>query len=240
VGRREPDNFRFIVKVPRQATDVGLIGKFLEDLATIEEKVLAVMVQVPAEMTLMDDRRWLDKVLAKCVYHGYSAALEFGHGSWFQDMAYNILRKHGAAFVCSDQHHPVVTSDLLCLRLAGNNEKEWIEKVKEQEQIEFAAIIVDSPEKANKTLELLSLPKRKYAGPLPTPSLPYKEPWKGRVVMCVDLNALHPSCEEVREPALKGRPHAVIMTDQMDKVTKSVVSSCSYEDRRFGVSPAKR
>jgi DNA polymerase IV (archaeal DinB-like DNA polymerase) len=233
-----PDSFRFIVKVPRQATDVGLIGKFLEDLAAIEEKVLAVIVQVPAEMTLMDGRKWLDKILAKCVYHGYSAALEFGHPSWFQDMAYNILRKHGAALVWSDRHHPVVTSDFLCLRLAGNNEKEWIEKVKEQGQLEFAAIIVDSPEKVNETLELLALPRRQYAGPLPAPSLPCKEPWKGRVVMCVDLNAFYPSCEELREPALKGKPHAVIMTAQKDKVTKGVVSSCSYEARRFGIRSA--
>ncbi len=234
-----PDSFRFIVKVPRQATDINLIGKFLEDLAAIEEKVLAIIVQVPAAMTLMEGRKWLDKILAKCVYHGYSAAVEFGHGSWFQDMTYNILREHGAALVWSDRHlNPIVTSDFLYLRLANNNEKAWIEKVKEQDQLEFAVIVVDNPAKANETLELLGLRRRKYAGPLPAPSLPYMEPWKGRVVMCVDLNAFYPSCEELREPALRGKPHAVIMTDQKDKVTKGVVSSCSYEARKFGVRSA--
>jgi DNA polymerase IV (DinB-like DNA polymerase) len=58
------------------------------------------------------------------------------------------------------------------------------------------------------------------------------------VVLCVDLNAFYPSCEELREPALAGKPHAVIMTDQKDKITKGVVSSCSYEARKFGVRSA--
>ncbi|MGA9217596.1 MAG: DNA polymerase IV [Nitrososphaeraceae archaeon] len=57
--------------------------------------------------------------------------------------------------------------------------------------------------------------------------------------MCVDLNAFYPSCEELRDPDLKGKPHAVIMTDQKDKeITKGVVSSCSYGARRYGVNSA--
>jgi DNA polymerase IV (archaeal DinB-like DNA polymerase) len=63
--------------------------------------------------------------------------------------------------------------------------------------------------------------------------------WIGRVIMCVDLNAFYPSCEELRDPDLKGKPHAVIMTDQKDKeITKGVVSSCSYGARRYGVNSA--
>ena len=63
--------------------------------------------------------------------------------------------------------------------------------------------------------------------------------WIGKVIMCVDLNAFYPSCEELREPDLKGKPHAVIMTDQKDKeITKGVVSSCSYGARSYGVNSA--
>jgi DNA polymerase IV (archaeal DinB-like DNA polymerase) len=63
--------------------------------------------------------------------------------------------------------------------------------------------------------------------------------WIGKVIMCVDLNAFYPSCEELRNPDLKGKPHAVIMTDQKDKeITKGVVSSCSYGARRYGVNSA--
>ena len=63
--------------------------------------------------------------------------------------------------------------------------------------------------------------------------------WIGKVIMCVDLNAFYPSCEELRDPDLRGKPHAVIMTDQKDKeITKGVVSSCSYGARRYGVNSA--
>lgn len=63
--------------------------------------------------------------------------------------------------------------------------------------------------------------------------------WIGKVIMCVDLNAFYPSCEELRDPDLKGKPLAVIMTDQKDKeITKGVVSSCSYGARRYGVNSA--
>jgi DNA polymerase IV (archaeal DinB-like DNA polymerase) len=65
------------------------------------------------------------------------------------------------------------------------------------------------------------------------------ESWAGKVILCVDLNAFYPSCEELRNPTLRGKPHAVIMTRQKeDEITKGVVSSCSYEARRFGVRSA--
>lgn len=63
--------------------------------------------------------------------------------------------------------------------------------------------------------------------------------WIGKVIMCVDLNAFYPSCEELCDPDLKGKSHAVIMTDQKgEEITKGVVSSCSYGARRYGVSSA--
>jgi DNA polymerase IV (DinB-like DNA polymerase) len=234
-----PGNFRFLVRVPKQATECELLGQFLEGLAAIEEKVLAVVLQVPTSLKLLEGREWLDKLLGTCTFHGYSAAIEFGNASWSQDITYNILRRHGAAVMWSDRHlNPVVTSDFVCLHLSGGNDQLWIEKVKEQEQLEFASIIVDSPDRANRILKLLGLTERKYTRPLPVPVLQYKEPWAGRVVMCVDLDAFYPSCEELREPALAGKAHAVIMTDQKSRITKGVVSSCSYEARKFGVRSA--
>ena len=237
-----PDNFRFIVGVPSQAMDCDLLGKFLEGLAPIEEKVLAVVLQVPAGLKLLEGREWLEKLLAVCVYHGYSAAVQFGNAFWFQDITYNILRRYGAAILWSDRYlNAVVTSHFVCLHLSGGNDQAWIRKIKEQteqEELEFAAITVDSPDRANRVLKLLGLPERKYAGQLPAFLLPNKKPWPDRVVMCVDLNAFYPSCEELCEPALAGKPHAVIMTDQKDRITKGVVSSCSYEARKFGVRSA--
>jgi DNA polymerase IV (DinB-like DNA polymerase) len=66
-----------------------------------------------------------------------------------------------------------------------------------------------------------------------------KENWIGRVIACIDLNAFYPSCEELRDSSLKGKAHAVIMTDEkMGDIMKGAVSSCSYEARRYGISSA--
>ena len=80
-------------------------------------------------------------------------------------MTYNVLRRHGAALVWSDMHrhmHPVVTSDFACLQLSGSNDKAWVEKAKEQaeqERLDFVAILVDSPVKANEVVKMLGLPE---------------------------------------------------------------------------------
>jgi DNA polymerase IV (DinB-like DNA polymerase) len=64
--------------------------------------------------------------------------------------------------------------------------------------------------------------------------------WTGRAIFHVDLNSFYPSCEELRDPSLIGKAHAVIMTDQDNngKITKGAVSSCSYEARKLGVRSA--
>jgi DNA polymerase IV (DinB-like DNA polymerase) len=65
------------------------------------------------------------------------------------------------------------------------------------------------------------------------------EKWMGKVIACIDLNAFYPSCEELRDSSLKGKAHAVIMTDEkMGDIMKGAVSSCSYEARRYGISSA--
>jgi len=66
-----------------------------------------------------------------------------------------------------------------------------------------------------------------------------QETWTGKVIMCVDLNAFYPSCEELRDNNLVGKPHAVIMTDQREgEINRGVVSSCSYEARKYGIRSA--
>jgi DNA polymerase IV (DinB-like DNA polymerase) len=232
------DNFRFTLKVPGEINnnDNGIgLGNFLEKLAPLEEKILAVAIEQPRELTLKDGREWLEEILDICNYHGYSAALEFNHFSWFQDLTYNILKKHNAALIWSDNrypYHPVVTADFLYLRIT-ENEKKWIEKIKEKgrgeaDELDSVIVVVDAPTKANTVLNVLNLPVRKYD---------YNQ-WIGKVIMCVDLNAFFPSCEELRDPMIVGKPHAVIMTEQKENITKGAVASCSYEARNFGVRSA--
>lgn len=59
------------------------------------------------------------------------------------------------------------------------------------------------------------------------------------IIFHIDLNSFYPSCEELRDPTLKGKAHAVIMTDKQNaKITKGVVASCSYEAKKVGVKSA--
>jgi DNA polymerase IV (archaeal DinB-like DNA polymerase) len=242
-----PHSFRFTLKLPPILTNnIAMIGGFLEELAPLEEKILALGIHQPA-LALKDGRQWLEELLDICTYHGYTVALEFDHYSWYQDLTYHILKNHKAALIWSDivghrrhHYHPVVTADFLYLRI-NENERKWIEKIREEqhervgknqngeEGLDFAVMVVDNPSKVNNVLNLLSLPQRKYG----------HAQWIGRIVMCVDLNAFFPSCEELRDPSLVGKPHAVIMTDEpKSKITKGAVASCSYEARKFGIRSA--
>ncbi len=59
------------------------------------------------------------------------------------------------------------------------------------------------------------------------------------MIMHIDMNAFFPTCEEIRDPSLKGKPHAVIMTPEKDGgITRGAVASCSYEARKHGVRSA--
>ena len=59
-------------------------------------------------------------------------------------------------------------------------------------------------------------------------------PWEGRAVMLVDLDAFFASVEQLDHPAWRGKP--VIVGGDADR--HGVVSTCSYEARKFGVRSA--
>ncbi|HYZ95788.1 MAG TPA: hypothetical protein VE524_04170, partial [Nitrososphaeraceae archaeon] len=67
-----------------------------------------------------------------------------------------------------------------------------------------------------------------------------KKQWKGKVIFHVDINSFYSSCEEIKDPSLKGKPHAVIMTpqDNINKITKGAVTTCSYEAKKLGIKSA--
>jgi DNA polymerase IV (DinB-like DNA polymerase) len=256
-----PSDFRFSLKLPIALTNkIDRVGNFLEELAPLDEKILSIRIH-QSILTLKEGRQWLEELLGICTYHGYSAAVEFDHYSWYQDLTYHILKKHNAALIWSDieghrrhYYYPAVTADFVYLRI-NKNERKWVQKIKEEEKrqskevaehetkheirskqnyygeagLEFAIIVVDTPPEVNKILNLLSLPQRNYG----------HNQWIGRIILCVDLNAFFPSCEELRDQSLIGKPHAVIMTDQnKGSITKGAVASCSYEARRYGVKSA--
>lgn len=59
-------------------------------------------------------------------------------------------------------------------------------------------------------------------------------PWEGPAILLVDLDAFFASVEQLDHPAWRGKP--VIVGGDADK--HGVVSTCSYEARRFGVRSA--
>ena len=55
-----------------------------------------------------------------------------------------------------------------------------------------------------------------------------------RIVMHIDLNAFFASAEERERPELKGKP-LVVGADPKDGKGRGVVSTCSYEARKYGI-----
>jgi DNA polymerase IV (archaeal DinB-like DNA polymerase) len=66
-----------------------------------------------------------------------------------------------------------------------------------------------------------------------------KKQWSGKAILHVDINSFYSSCEEIKNPSLKGKPHAVIMTPQdSNNITKGAVTTCSYEAKKLGIKSA--
>jgi len=59
-------------------------------------------------------------------------------------------------------------------------------------------------------------------------------PQKHRIILHLDLDAFFAACEERENPALKGKP-VVVGADPKGGKGRGVVSTCSYEARKFGI-----
>src|SRR5260370_8682769 len=57
---------------------------------------------------------------------------------------------------------------------------------------------------------------------------------RSRIILHCDLDAFYPSCEIHRDPSLKGKP-LIVGADPKNGKCRGVVTSCSYEARKFGV-----
>jgi len=57
---------------------------------------------------------------------------------------------------------------------------------------------------------------------------------RSRIILHCDLDAFYPSCEIHRDPSLRGKP-LIVGADPKNGKGRGVVTSCSYEARKFGV-----
>lgn len=242
---------------------------FLQDLEPFMENVMVLVLQIPYDRILSKDKEWLDSILWKCcVCYSYSVAIEFEHYSWYQDLTYNILKKYNVSLIWSDRnryHYPVYTSNFLYLRI-NENGKKWIKTLKDREKddkkiktgikiqnnnkdnvafvqniIDYAIIVVESNDSSqiNFILKSLGFPVLTTKINNNINKIKNKEQWIDKVILHVDINSFFSSCEEIRNPMLKGRAHAVIMTnEENNNITKGVVAACSYEAKKTGVKSA--
>ena len=264
------DDFRFTIKIPQNLINKTItsgqsesLGKFLEDLQVLKEKILVILLSPPPQVSLQNTgRAWLEEILRNVTYHGFSVAVDFGiNNTWYQELTYNILRRHNSSFAWSHSgyrhYYPAVTSNFIFLNLDNasiNNDRamRWINLIKQKEKetgypkyahnvIDYSIIVLRNPSSVH-LIQNLIFPKPKSVNsskdsqkPSPTTQI-----WPGKIIMHIDMNAFFPACEELRDSSLKGKAHAVIMTPERETslITRGAVASCSYEARKFGVRSA--
>ncbi|HEY6536440.1 MAG TPA: DUF72 domain-containing protein [Candidatus Nitrosocosmicus sp.] len=255
-----PEDFRFSFQMPQYVIEEGYDrnnlkkNSFLESLTPLKEKILCIVISTPNTMVLNDEGiMWIENMLNECSFYEYPIVFDFKHASWYQDLTYNILKRHNSAFVWSNlkykYYYPVVTSNFLFLRLFENNfEKiddiyKWIKLIDQKEQesilennaLNLTIIVVNNPSNINSIRNISNISEKK----LNNSKNPSELLWPGKIIMHVDMNAFFPACEEIRDPSLVGKPHAVIMTPEKEgNITRGAVASCSYEARTYGVRSA--
>ncbi|HEU4444825.1 MAG TPA: DUF72 domain-containing protein [Nitrososphaeraceae archaeon] len=147
--KRTPDNFRFTAKFPKIIThDKYLVGvneevyTFLENMEPLQEKTLALLIQLPPSMEIMPGLVGL-KELLPYLDRGFRYAVEVRHPSWFQDLAYNFFANNDICMVWSQLARlstpPVVTTDFLYIRFIGDrsiDEKDF-EKIQKDRVLEM-------------------------------------------------------------------------------------------------------
>lgn len=129
-AKKTPDNFKFTAKFPKVIThdkylvDVNEeIYTFLENMAPLQEKTLALLIQLPPSMEIMPGLVGL-KELLPYLDRSFRYAVEVRHPSWFQDLAYNFFANNDICMVWSQLARlstpPVVTTDFVYVRFIGD------------------------------------------------------------------------------------------------------------------------
>jgi uncharacterized protein YecE (DUF72 family) len=132
-----PDDFRFAVKVPKEATHVrrlvdteDVLEQFAAECAGLGEKLGPLLVQLPPSLALDAEsaERFLIALLS---LHDGAVAIEPRHASWMSDEAEALLRSYRVARVAADPPRAVLDAEpggwpgLVYLRLHGSPRIYW-------------------------------------------------------------------------------------------------------------------
>ena len=132
-----PDDFRFAVKVPKEATHVrrlvdtgDVLDRFVDECRGLGDKLGPLLVQLPPSLAFDAGvaESFLIELLSR---HGGAVAMEPRHASWMTDEADALLRGYEVARVAADP--PRATRDaapggwpgLVYLRLHGSPRIYW-------------------------------------------------------------------------------------------------------------------
>jgi uncharacterized protein YecE (DUF72 family) len=129
-AKKTPDNFKFTAKFPRVIThDKHLVdvdeevSTFLNNIEPLQEKTLALLIQLPPSMQIMPGLVGL-KELVRRLDDRFRYAVEVRHPSWFQDLAYNFFANNDICMVWSQLARmstpPIVTTDFIYVRFIGD------------------------------------------------------------------------------------------------------------------------
>ena len=106
-AEKTPDNFRFTAKFPKIIThDKYLVDvneevyTFLENMEPLQEKTLALLIQLPPSMEIVPGLQTL-KDLVRVLDGRFRYAVEVRHPSWFQDLTYNFFANNDICMVWS-------------------------------------------------------------------------------------------------------------------------------------------
>jgi uncharacterized protein YecE (DUF72 family) len=136
-----PDDFVFLVKVPREMThDRARFERVAIPFARSVTPLIhagqlgGLLVQFPFAFKLEDaSLAHLEKVADVLAGRGVPVNVEFRHDSWLDDSVYRFLEEHGLGFVNVDlpelgglpERTDIVTSNVAYYRLHGRNTANW-------------------------------------------------------------------------------------------------------------------
>jgi len=129
-SRLVPDGFTFTAKFPkivtherefRQAKEP--LDRFLRAMGALRPKVRVLLVQLAPSYTMIRGEEELFDFL-KSLPSDYRYAVEFRHGSWFNETVFAELRKLEVAMAWSEVMYteppPITTTDFVYLRFIGD------------------------------------------------------------------------------------------------------------------------
>ena len=128
--KKTPHHFRFAAKFPKVIThdkrlkDVEKeLELFFSSMVHIEEKILALVIQLPPSMGIVEGMNRLRDIIPE-LDKRFRYAVEVRDSSWFQDLAYSFFANNNICMVWSllagIRTPPVVTTDFLYVRFIGD------------------------------------------------------------------------------------------------------------------------